>query len=117
MKRVIYMLIATALSATSALAHDPKLHTGPKVEGKVISIKGDRLEVGSKDGVVAVTLSPETTYGGPKAARSALKPGQEVMVSGRNLANGEFAAAEVMIHGAGGDESKRHAHDDDDLDE
>ena len=114
MNRFIYALIATILFATPALAHDPKLHKGPQVEGKVVSVKGDRLEVGTATGVVAVTLSPETTYelgmDGQKGAKSALKDGLEVMVSGHKLGSGEFAASEVMIHGAGGDESKPHAH-------
>lgn len=101
MNRLIHAVIATALIAAPALAHDPKLHVGPKVEGKVVSVNGDRLEVGTVGGVVAVTLSPNTTYelemDGRKAERSVLKDGQEVKVSGHRLGSGEFAASEVMI--------------------
>lgn len=118
MKRLIHTLIATALFATPALAHDPKLHKGPKVEGEVISVTGNRLEVGTKGGAVAVTLTPETKFeqgeGGAKAAKSDLKEGRHVMVSGRKLGSGEFAASEVMIRGVGGGEAKPDAHDDDD---
>jgi hypothetical protein len=116
MKRLIPLLAATALVATPALAHDPKLHKGPKVEGKVVAVRGNRLEVGTNDGTVAVTLSPETKYeqgkGGEAATKSALKEGQHVMVAGHKLAGGEFAASEVMIHaGDGGADAagRRHA--------
>ncbi len=113
MKRRICAILAALLIASPALAHDPKLHKGPTVAGKVVSLKGDRLEVGTVAGPVAVTLSPETNYelgtGGEKATKAALKEGQHVMVSGRKLESGAFAASEVMIHGDD-DESKSHTH-------
>lgn len=114
MKRLIHAVIATALLATPALAHDPKLHKGPKVEGKVVSVKGDRLEVGTERGPVAVYLTDETKYeqgaAGAKAARGALREGQRVMVSGHRLASGKFAASEVMVHADADGESKPHGH-------
>lgn len=118
MKRLIHTLIATALFASPALAHDPKLHKGPKVEGEVTSVTGNRLQVGTQGGTVTVILTPETKFeqgeAGAKAAKSDLKEGRHVMVSGRKLGSGEFAAAEVMIHGGGGGEAMPHAHDDGD---
>ena len=115
MKRLIHILVATALFASPAFAHDPKLHKGPKVEGRVVAVSGDRLEVGmTKGGTVAVYLTDETKYeqgaGGAKAARSALREGQHVMVSGHKLASGKFAASEVMIHADADGESKPHGH-------
>ena len=115
MKRLIRILVAAALFASPAFAHDPKLHKGPKVEGKVVSLKGDRLEVGAtKGGNVAVYLTDETKYeqgaDGAKAARSALREGQHVMVSGHKLASGKFAASEVMIHADADGASKPHGH-------
>ena len=114
MKRLIHAVIATALLATPALAHDPKLHKGPKVEGKVVSVKGDRLELGAPGSTVIVYLTDETKYeqgaAGAKAARGALREGQRVMVSGRKLASGKFAASEVMIHADPDGESKPHGH-------
>ncbi|MBN8900884.1 MAG: hypothetical protein J0H57_07600 [Rhodospirillales bacterium] len=114
MKRICYALLATPLAASPALAHDPKLHKGPKVSGKVVSIQGDRLEVGTDSGPVAVTLTPETSYesgaDGGKATKAALKVGQTVMVSGHKLESGAVAASEVMIHGS--DESNPHSHAD-----
>lgn len=113
MKRILYAFLATLLLASPALAHDPKLHKGPKVSGKVVSIKGDRLEVGTDNGPVAVTLTPETAYesgtDGGKATKASLKEGQTVMVSGHKLESGALAASEVMIHGDE-DESKPHTH-------
>lgn len=118
MKRVSLFLVVIALFVSPAFAHDPKLHKGPKVEGKVVAVKENRLEVGTNDGTVAVTLSPETKYefgaAGEKAEKSALREGQHVMVSGHKLESGAFAASEVMIHGNGdsADESKPHSHAD-----
>jgi hypothetical protein len=103
MKRLIHILIATAVFAPPAFAHDPKLHKGPKIEGEVVSLKDDRLDVGTKDGTVAVTLSPDTTFeqgeSGKKAERGTLKQGQHVMVAGHKLGSGGFVATAVMIHG------------------
>lgn len=114
MNRLIHILIATALFASPAFAHDPKLHKGPKVAGKIVAVKGDRLEVGTAGGTVSVYLTDETKYeqdaDGAKAARSALREGQHVMVSGHKFASGKFAAAEVMIHTDADDESKPHGH-------
>lgn len=102
MKRYIPILFATALFASPALAHDPEFHRGPKVEGKVVSVTGNRLEVEAAGGTMAVTLNPETKYewgvAGEAAAMGMLEPGQHVMVSGHKLESGEFAAADVMIH-------------------
>ena len=114
MKRLIFAFIASALFDSPALAHDPKLHKGPKVEGKVVSVEGNRLQVGTNDGTVAVTLSPETKYeegpAGAKAEKLALHEGQHVMVSGHKLESGEFVASEVMIHGGHADDAKPHSH-------
>jgi hypothetical protein len=110
MKRILASLSITLLLASTALAHDPKLHKGPKVEGRVVSLKGDHLEVETKDGTVAVALSPETKYeqgmAGEQATKSVLKEGQHVMVTGHKLESGEFGASEVMVHTVGD-----HAHD------
>lgn len=113
MKRLLCALLVTLLIASPALAHDAKLHKGATVAGKVLSLKGDRLEVGTDAGSVAVTLFPETAYesgaDGEKATKAALKEGQHVMVSGHKLESGAFAATEVMMHGDD-DESKPHTH-------
>ena len=103
MNRITYSLLATLFLSTPALAHDSKLHTGPKVEGEVVSLTESRLGVGTTEGVVAVSLSPETTVergeGGEKVGRAALKPGQHVVVNGHKLAGGELAASSVLIVG------------------
>ena len=110
MKRTLVTLSITLLLASPAFAHDPKLHKGPKVEGKVVSLKDDHLVVETKDGTVSVTLSPETKYeqgaAGEKATRGDLKEGQHVMVMGHKLDSGAVGASEVMVHGNGD-----HAHD------
>lgn len=118
MKRTLYALIATALFAAPAFAHDPKLHKGPKVEGTVVSLKGDKLVVQTNDGPVKVALSIETSYeqgmAGEKATESALKEGEHVMISGHKLESGELVASEVMIyaHAENGEDSRPHGHAD-----
>lgn len=115
MKRYICMFLATALVASPALAHDPKLHRGPKVEGKVVSVTGNRVVVETTSGTVAVTLNPETKYeqgdAGVEAAKVVLKPGQHVLVSGHKLESGDFAATGVMVDSDGKGESKPHGHE------
>lgn len=112
MKRIVLPLCLSLLLASPAFAHDPKLHKGPKVEGKVVSLRGDHLEVDTKAGTVSVTLSPETKYeqgdAGGQATRSAIKEGAHVMVVGHKLESGEIAASEVMVH-AEGDLTHDHA--------
>lgn len=114
MKRIIYLLIAPALFAIPAFAHDPKLHKGPKVEGEVVSLQGDRLEVRTPGGDVPVTLTPETAIeqgqAGEKAERSALKKGQHVTASGHKLAGGGFTATSVTVHGGHDESGKPHPH-------
>lgn len=118
MARSIYALIATILFAAPAFAHDPKLHKGPKVEGTIVSLKGDKLVVQTNDDPVKVTLSLETSYeqgiAGEKATKSALKEGGHVMIFGHKLESGELVASEVMIyaHAENGEDSKPHGHAD-----
>lgn len=116
MKRIGQVLVVSLCFATSAFAHDPKMHKGPKVEGDVVAVQSDRIDLKTPDGVVAVTLAPETSYeegdAGNKADRSALKKGQHVTVAGHKLPNGGLVAAMVMIGGAH-DESEPHHHGDD----
>lgn len=115
MKLYIHMLLTTALMASPALAHDPKLHRGAKVVGKVISVTGNRVEVETTSGTVAVTLYPETSYeqgdAGVDAAKVMLQPGQHVMVSGHKLESGDFAATGVMIDSDDEGETKPHGHE------
>lgn len=112
MYRLKYSLLVTLILSTPALAHDSKHHTGPKVEGEVVSRTGSRLGVGTKEGVVAVALSPETTVergeGGERVDKAALEPGQHVVVVGHKLAGGELAASSVLI--VGGHDEGSHGH-------
>lgn len=112
MNRLKYSLLAPLLLSTSVLAHDSKHHTGPRVEGEVVSLTESRLGVGTKEGVVAVNLSPKTSVergqGGEKVDRADLKPGQHVVVNGHKLAGGELAASSVLI--VGGHDEVGHDH-------
>lgn len=114
MKRLTRTLLTTFLLATPAFAHDPKEHKGPRVEGEVVSVTGTRLEVATKDGPVAVTLSPETTVergdAGETASKEDLKLGQHVTVVGHKLASGGIAASSVHLLGSHEGGGAQHDH-------
>ena len=112
MKQLLLPSVVLFLSlTTSAFAHDEKLHKGPMIEGKLLSISGDIAFVETKGGKVSVALSSETKFEagteGNAAKKSDLKEGQHVMVSGHKLESGELAATGVMIHSESGAGHKR----------
>ncbi len=111
--RWIRIFGATAVPAviafvSPAFAHDAKFHKGPMIEGKLISVTGDKAEVETKDGKTAVALSAGTKYEsgkeGSPATKSDLKPGCAVMIHGHKLPGGTFGAMDVMIQPASGDQ-------------
>jgi hypothetical protein len=114
MKRLTCTVFATFLLANPAFAHDPKEHKGPRVEGEIVSVTGTRLEVGTKDGPVSVTLSPETSVergdAGGRASKEDLKPGLHVTVVGHKLAGGGLAASSVHLLGDHEDGGNKHDH-------
>lgn len=116
MKRLLLMFFATLIFISPVLAHDKEAHKGPKIEGKLLSLQGNKAEVQTKSQKVTVLLSAETKYElgaeGKPSTKTELKPGSDVMVHGHKLESGEFGATEIMINAAASGE-----HDDDGDDE
>ena len=114
MKRLLLIFFATLIFINPALAHDKEAHKGPKIEGKLLSLQGNKAEVQTASRKVTVLLSAETKYElgaeGKPSTKTELKPGSDVMVHGHKLETGEFGATEIMINAAA---SGGH-HDDDD---
>ena len=102
MRTPFLILALSLLIGTSAQAHDAKLHKAPMLSGVITSLQNDKVSIKTDKGEVLIALMPETKYeagmDGKKAERANLKVGQELMVMGHKLEDGEFAAAEVIIH-------------------
>ena len=102
MKTLFLSITLTLFIVTSAQAHDAKLHQGPMLKGELISLKNDKASIKTSEGEVTILLSPETKFEagmeGKKAEKTDLKQGQQLMVMGHKLEDGEFAAAEVIMH-------------------
>ena len=100
MRRLLLSIpLAIALAVGVAGAHDAKLHKGKPVEGEIVSVDGQKLELKTAGGVVPVTLSAKTKYehGSQTVTKTHLKKGAHVSVFGTKLATGEMAAREIVI--------------------
>lgn len=116
MKQLTQLFLIATFFAAPAFAHDPILHKGPKVEGEIVAVHSDRLDIGTDQGTVAVTLATETTFEsetGQKADRSNLKKGQHVQIAGHKLPTGGFIATMVMLGEAHEKSEPPHHHGDD----
>jgi len=118
MKRSLLYFASLILFTSTAFAHDAKFHKGPMIEGKLLSVNGDKAEVQTKDQKVTLLLSSdtkiETGKEGNAATKGDLKVGSDIMAHGHKLDSGEFGATDILInpaahsdhapHGEGGDE-------------
>ncbi|MBY0587171.1 hypothetical protein K2X85_08345 [bacterium] len=98
---VVLSLILFPVSVT--LAHDPSMHRGPKIDGTVRSVDSKSMTVETVQGTVVILLSPETKYqrsNGEVQRNSDIKSREHVTVMGHKLADGAFAAREVLVHDA-----------------
>ncbi|MEX2260930.1 MAG: DUF5666 domain-containing protein [Bryobacteraceae bacterium] len=103
-------IFAATLLALPANAHDPSKHKGKPTEGEVASVSGDRLELKTASGVIAVSLTSKTKieHGADTVDKSHLKAGERIHVFGTKLPSGELVAKEIVITPSGGHDSSKH---------
>ena len=96
------VLMAVALTATTAMAHDAKLHKGKATTGEIVSVADDRFEMKTAAGTTVVSFSSKTHFehGTQKVDKSHLSKGATVSVIGTKLPTGELVAREVILGGA-----------------
>ena len=121
MKTLLSSFLFLLFFAVPAVAHDKKFHKGPMIEGKLLSVQGEKAEVQTQTEKVTVLLSPDTKYEtgaeGQVATKADLQAGCALMVYGHKLESGEFGATEVMIGAADRNEpassaeSQAHSHE------
>ena len=98
-KLFITLLFLALLIPSAARAHDPSKHKGKGVQGEIVSIEKDRIELKTSSGTKMVKLNDKTKFehGNQKMAREDLKKGDQVKVIGTTLASGEIVAREVLM--------------------
>lgn len=104
-------LVIAVLTATLAVGHEPSQHKGKPVEGKVISVEGDRLTLQTAAGPVTVTLADTTEFerGDAAATRDALTRGVDATVFGTKLPGGEMVARHVVVRSPAPETPAGHA--------
>jgi RNase P/RNase MRP subunit p29 len=100
-KLTITLLFLALLIPSAVRAHDPSQHKGKGVQGEIVSIENDRIELKTSAGTKIVKLNDKTKleHGNQKMAKEDLKKGHQVKVIGTTLASGEIVAREVLMTG------------------
>lgn len=114
--KVILSAVLLLGFVSAAYAAEGKMEQGTMIEGTVESVSGDLLRLKTSGGAAVVKVVKETKVvmgmNGPAAAKEDIQAGDFLMISGRKLESGEFAADEIMIHRKmqmpGGDTGKMH---------
>ncbi len=103
---VSLMFLATLSLPFSMSAHDAKMHKGKATQGEITSVSGDRFEMKTAMGTVAVTLSSKTKFehGDEAVDKTHLKVGEHVSVFGTKVSKGEISANSVLLGAAGSDD-------------
>jgi hypothetical protein len=110
------VLFVVLLSPSVASAHDPSKHKGKGVQGEIVSIANDRIELKTPAGAKTVTISDKTKFerGNNPATSADLKKGDQVTVFVTKLATGELVAREILLaipeHHEGHKEKTSHKH-------
>src|SRR5262245_3760075 len=101
-KTSVMLLFLALLVPSAARAHDPSKHKGKGVQGEIVSIENDRIELKTSTGLKVVKLDDKTNleHGNQKMAKEDLKKGNQIKVIGTTLASGEIVAREVLMTGA-----------------
>lgn len=108
-KLTITLLFLALLIPSAARAHDPSKHKGKGVQGEIVSIANDGIELKTSAGAQTVTVNDKTKFerGSAQVTKSDLKKGDRVMVFGTKLANGELVAREILLGGPERHESQK----------
>lgn len=101
-KLSVTLLFVALLIPSAARGHDPSKHKGKGVQGEIVSIENDRIELKTSTGTKIVKLNDKTKleHGNQKMAKEALKKGNQVKIIGTTLASGEIVAREVLMTGS-----------------
>ena len=102
MKQMIAALVAACLLAPgAALAHDANKHKGKPVQGEVVNVSKDGIELKTATATVPVTFSSKTRFEHGNAAVDSthVTKGAMVSVFGTKLPIGQMVAREVLIGG------------------
>lgn len=80
-------------------AHDMKFHKGQATQGEITSVSGDRFEMKTAAGAMAVTLTATTKleHGDQAVDKSHLKVGEHVSVFGTKLSKSTMSAREIIV--------------------
>jgi len=112
----IGLLFVVLLIPSLTRAHDPSKHKGKGVQGEIVSVANDRIELKTSAGTKTVTINEKTKFerGSAQATKSDLKKGDGVTVFGTKLASGELVAREILLsnaeHQDGHKEKAAHKH-------
>ena len=93
------LLFVALLIPSPARAHDPSKHKGKGVQGEIVSIANDGIELKTSAGAQTVTTNDKTQFerGSAQITTADLKKGDRVTVFGTKLANGELVAREILL--------------------
>lgn len=99
MKRLLTILLFTAVLTSSGYAHDPSLHKGKPVNGKIAAVGNDGFDLIVGNQTIKVSLTSKTTieHGKQVVSRDHLQKGLTGSVFGTKLPSGEMVAREVVI--------------------
>lgn len=102
---VLLMFLATLSFPVSMTAHDAKMHKGKATQGEITSVSGDRFEMKTASGTMAVTFSSNTKFehGEEAVDKTHLKVGERVSVFGTKVSKAEISANSVLLGAAGSD--------------
>jgi len=98
-RHVTLLALAAMLLPGLSLAKDAKKPKEQKTMGEVVAVAGDRLELKTKKGIVAVLLTgkPRIGMGDAEVSPAALRKGAKVTVVGITQASGEIVAREIRL--------------------
>lgn len=100
MNRVLSIaLLSVAFLASSASAHDERLHGKNALTGEIVSTTPDGLKLKTKTDTVTVKFSSKTKFehAEKQVDKSQVRSGDRVGVIGPKLPTGEVMAHEVIL--------------------